>query len=43
MLVKGAHKGSGGTIEEIKKDVIIYKNSESRLVETPKEFVFVMQ
>jgi small subunit ribosomal protein S4e len=41
-LISGAHKGSEGTVEEIKDGMVIYRDSKGEKIETPKKAVFVM-
>ena len=41
-LISGAHKGSEGTIEEVKEGIVLYRDSKGERIETPKKAVFVM-
>lgn len=42
LLTAGKHIGDMGTLEDIQDDKILYKNSENKVLETNREFAFVL-
>lgn len=41
-LIGGKHKGETGNIENIVEDRVVYKNQKGELIETSKDFAFVV-
>lgn len=41
-LYKGKHTADIGVVKEMRGNVVVYKNSNGKLLETPKDYVFVV-